>query len=124
MSQESQSVAEQDRSSEPRLPFSAQRRAAVRECLVPSTVPVGGGRSPLALTKKTLTDAAVGGWPPGGSLPSSFRKYCWVVGRAQFACKCHSPLLTLHLAGRRSSRVGRGIRATRDAEWAGGKAEG
>ena len=40
---------EQKQSSEPPPRFSVQGGAAVRECLVRSPVPVGGGRSPLAL---------------------------------------------------------------------------
>jgi len=46
---DSNGQAEPGRSSEPPPCFSAQRRAAVRECLVLSTPPVGGGRSPWSL---------------------------------------------------------------------------
>ena len=62
--------------------FIAQRQAAIRECLARSTVPVGGGRSPLALVAFSFSILSIG---KGSKIRrSSFgpnRFYCLVFVR-------------------------------------------
>jgi hypothetical protein len=81
---------EQNRSSKRLRHFFAQRRAAVRERLARSTVPLGGGRTPLALPgARSNNPEGMRGWQStpllDPSLPTDNSQIVQGELRAQFA---------------------------------------
>jgi len=73
--------------------LSAQRRAAVRECLLRSTVCVGGGRSPLTLGESTrmttIVILFVAGQLVGPVLLIRFFKWRGILGAFAFTAALH-----------------------------------